>query len=258
MLSKNKIKLIQSLARKKVRDQERIFLVEGDKMVMEAVHSDYSVEMLCATDSFLNSGQLPPDAAREVITVSDEEIRKASLLQSPQHSLAVVKMKEDQFSLPSICNKLSLALDFIQDPGNLGTMIRTADWFGIEYLLCSDDTVDCYNPKVIQASMGAIFRVKVYYLSLAQILQQAVDSGIPVFGTFLDGENLYSHPLSSSGILVMGNEGNGISEEVEKTVSQRLFIPPYPESTPRSESLNVATATAICCAEFRRRHSVLC
>jgi TrmH family RNA methyltransferase len=136
-------------------------------------------------------------------------------------------------------------------------MIRTADWFGIEHLLCSDDTVDCCNPKVIQASMGAIFRVKVHYLRLAQILQQAVDSEIPVFGTFLDGENLYSHPLSSSGILVMGNEGNGISEEVEKTVSQRLFIPPYPESAPRSESLNVATATAICCAEFRRRHSGL-
>jgi TrmH family RNA methyltransferase len=253
MLSKNKIKLIQSLARKKVRDQEKLFLVEGDKMVSEAIHSDHDIELLCATEDFLASSQIPLNAAHEVIPVSNEELQKVSLLQSPQHALAIVKMAEHPFQPSSVLQNFSLALDFIQDPGNLGTILRVADWFGIGQLLCSTDTVDCYNPKVIQASMGAIFRVKVHYLDLGKTLQEAIKAGVPVFGTFLNGKNLYKHPLSKQGILVMGNEGNGISHELEKIITEKLFIPSFPEGQRNSESLNVATATAICCAEFRRR-----
>jgi TrmH family RNA methyltransferase len=253
MLSKNKIKFLQSLERKKIRDQERLFLVEGDKMVNEAIRSGFAVELICATEAFLISNSVPPDAAGEIIRVTHDELEKASLLQSPKNALAVVKIPDHQFSKNSIARKLSLALDCIQDPGNVGTLIRIADWFGIEQLLCSKDTADCYNPKVVQASMGAIFRVKVHYLDLKKALREAVGGGIPVFGTFLDGEIVYKHPLASEGILVMGNEGNGISPQVEELIAQRLFIPPYPEGQKNSESLNVATAAAICCAEFRRR-----
>ena len=253
MLSKNKIKLIRSLDRKKIRDQEKLFLVEGDKMVIEAIRSEHLVELLCATERFLESNHIPVDAVHEIIPVTDDELQKASLLQNPQNALAIVRIPENQFHASSIPGNLSLALDFIQDPGNLGTILRLADWFGIGQLLCSQDTVDCYNPKVIQSSMGAIFRVKVYYLDLKKTLEETIKAGIPVFGTFLHGENLYKHPLSKEGILVMGNEGNGISPAIEKTVPERLFIPPYPEGLQNSESLNVAAATAICCSEFRRR-----
>ncbi len=253
MLSKNKIKFIHSLAGKKIRDQEKSFLVEGDKMVTEAIRSDREVELICATEDFLTSNRIPVNAAREVIPVSREEIKKASLLQSPQHALAIVKMNQHEFRPSLVLSALSLALDRIQDPGNMGMIIRIADWFGIEQVLCSADTADCYNPKVIQASMGAIFRVEVHYLDLGEVLKKSTEAGVPVFGTFLNGQNLYTHHLSHQGILVMGNEGNGISPEVEKFVTQRLFIPSFPEGQKRSESLNVAAATAICCAEFRRR-----
>jgi TrmH family RNA methyltransferase len=254
MLSKNKIKLIQSLARKKIRDQEKLFLVEGDKMVNEAIHSDHNIELLCATDDFLVSNRIPLNAIHEVIPVSHDELQRASLLPSPQNALAIVKIAEHPFQPSSVLHNFSLALDFIQDPGNLGTILRVADWFGIGQLLCSTDTVDCYNPKVIQASMGSIFRTKVHYLDLKKTLQEAIKAGVPVFGTFLNGENLYKHPLSKQGILVMGNEGNGISHELEEIITEKLFIPSFPEEGQRnSESLNVATATAICCAEFRRR-----
>ncbi len=253
MLSKSKIKFIQSLERKKTRDQERLFLVEGDKMVNEAIRSGLAVELICATESFLISNSVPPDAAGEIIRVTHDELQKTSLLQSPKHALAVVKIPDHQFSKNSINRKLSLALDCVQDPGNLGTLLRIADWFGIEQLLCSEDTADCYNPKVVQASMGAIFRVKVHYLDLKRTLSEAASAGLPVFGTFLDGEIIYKHPLAGEGILVMGNEGNGISTQVEELIVQRLFIPPFPEGQKNSESLNVATAAAICCAEFRRR-----
>lgn len=253
MLSKSKIKFIQSLEKKKIRDQEKSFLVEGDKMVNEAIRSGHDVQLLCATEGFLVSGCVPSVAASEIIMVTNEELQKASLLQSPQNALAVVKMPNHLFMSSLIDGKLTLALDCIQDPGNLGTLLRIADWFGIEQLLCSEDTADCYNPKVVQASMGAIFRVKVHYLNLRETLLEAAGGGLPVFGTFLDGEVIYKHPLASEGILVMGNEGRGISPRMEEVIAQRLFIPPFPEDQKSSESLNVATAAAICCAEFRRR-----
>lgn len=253
MLSKNKIKFIQSLERKKVRDREKLFLVEGDKMVNEAIRSGYRVELLCATERFLISNGITPGAATEIIVVINDELERASLLKSPQNALALVKIPDYQFRNDSLGHTLSLALDCIQDPGNLGTLLRIADWFGIEQVLCSEDTVDCYNPKVIQASMGAIFRIKIFYLDLKKTLSEAGRRGLPVFGTFLDGEIIYKQDLSRVGILVMGNEGNGISPQVEEVITQRLFIPSFPEGQKNSESLNVAAAAAVCCAEFRRR-----
>jgi len=254
MLSKNKIKFIQSLARKKNREAEKLFLVEGDKMVVEALESSLSVRLLAATDEFLAANNRIAQKAAEVVDATAEEIRKASLLQSPQHALAVVEMPQTGFEQSMLTNQLSLALDFIQDPGNLGTIIRLADWFGIEHLLCSENTVDCFNPKVIQASMGAIFRVKVHYLNLPEVLKKAQADKLPVYGAFLEGENIYKHNLSKAGILVMGNEGNGISAEVEQTVTDKIHIPSFATKGTGSESLNVSMATGICLSEFRRRN----
>lgn len=253
MLSKNKIKFIQSLNRKKIREQENVFLVEGNKMVQEAIHSDLNIDLLCGTAEFLKSNHISGQSAREVIEVTSEELQKASLLQSPQKALAIIQMPAGSFRISMLLNEFSLALDFIQDPGNLGTIIRVADWFGIRHLLCSENTVDCYNPKVIQSSMGAIFRVKVHYLNLEATLEEANNHEIPVSGTFLDGDNIFTTSLPPHGILVMGNEGNGISPELEQIIRKKIQIPSFPLNQQGSESLNVATATAICCAEFRRR-----
>ncbi|MFV0378001.1 MAG: TrmH family RNA methyltransferase [Mangrovibacterium sp.] len=250
MLSKNKIKFIQSLAHKKVRDQQQVFLVEGDKLVTEALQSGFRLKLLCATPGFLLEHSLLIGTKIEVIETDADELKKASLLQSPQNSLAVLEMPTADFSLKQLEGKLSLALDFIQDPGNLGTIIRLADWFGIEHLLCSENTVDCFNPKVIQASMGAILRVKLHYLNLPETLKEASNTNLPVYGAYLGGENIYREKLSSNGILVMGNEGNGISTEVGQLVSRKVHIPSFGRGG--SESLNVSMATAICLSEFRR------
>ncbi len=253
MLSKNKIKYIQSLSRKKNREQEKVFLVEGNKMVLEAIQANLSIKLICCTSDFLISNNIADSAAEEIIEALPEEIKKASLLQSPQEALAVIKMPDYKIDYSSFSNDLVLALDFIQDPGNLGTIIRIANWFGISTILCSENTVDCFNPKVIQASMGAIFRVKVHYVNLPSTLAEIAKNNTPVYGTFLEGGNLYKEDLSSNGVVVLGNEGNGISQEVEKQINKKIHIPAFSVTGKGSESLNVATATAICCSEFRRR-----
>lgn len=251
MLSKNKIKLIQSLDRKKNRDSSGLFLVEGNKLVEEALASEFRIESLICTSGF--SEQHPEIRSKtvEIIETDPESIRKASLQQNPQEALALVKKPSSADYIPNL-SKLIIALDFIQDPGNLGTILRIADWFGIENIVCSENTVDVFNPKVVQASMGAIFRVKLQYLNLEYFLKQAGQSDVPVYGTFLEGKNIYSESLASNGVLVMGNEGNGISGNIERLVTSKLFIPSF-SSGATSESLNVAIATAICCSEFRRR-----
>jgi len=251
MLSKNKIKLIQSLDRKKNRDSSDLFLVEGNKLVEEALASDFRIESLICTAGF--SEQHPEIRSKtfEIIETDPETIRKTSLQQNPQEALALIRKPSSANYKPDL-NKLIIALDFIQDPGNLGTILRIADWFGIENIVCSENTADIFNPKVVQASMGAIFRIKLQYLNLEDFLSQAVQINVPVYGTFLEGKNIYTEALTSKGILVMGNEGNGISENIERMVTSKLFIPSF-SSGATSESLNVAIATAICCSEFRRR-----
>ena len=253
MLSKNKIKIIQSLGRKKTRDSEHVFLAEGNKLVLEAIASGLKLQLVAATQSFLEENNVQLKHADEVIACSPEEIKKASLLKNPQEALAVVEIPQKGLKITQLANDFTLVLDGIQDPGNMGTIIRTADWFGIKSILCSPNSVDCYNPKVIQSSMGAIFRVAVNYLDLPVFLVEAAKQNLPVYGTFLEGENIYTSNLSPTGLLVMGNEGNGISEEVARFVTQKIHIPTFATNQSGSESLNVATASAICCSEFRRR-----
>lgn len=254
MISKNKIKYIQSLHRKKHRDQEGVFLAEGDKLVKEALQSGFKLRSLCATSDFIEEHRLRSDGSYELQEVSAEELKKISALQSPQRALVVVEMPSptvDPLHL-DLSEDLILALDGIQDPGNMGTIIRSADWFGVKSIYCSSDTVDCYNPKVVQASMGSIFRVKVRYVSMLALLERAKRENIISYGTFLDGESLYENQLAQRALLVMGNEGSGIRAHAETHLVHRIRIPAY--SSSGSESLNVSIATSICLAEFRRAH----
>lgn len=248
MLSKNKIKYIRSLELKKNRKEEKAFVAEGHKLVGDLL-GHFPCRLLIATRAWLERN--PEADATEIIEVTQEELTRASLQKTPQEVLAIFGQPTYEMQPEVISDHLCLALDDVQDPGNLGTIIRLADWFGIEHIFCSQGTVDVYNPKTIQATMGALARVKLYYCHLPSLIASLRD--VPVYGTFLDGENMYGKALSAHGLIVMGNEGNGIGEEVAKLVNERLYIPNYPPQRETSESLNVAVATAIICAEFRRR-----
>lgn len=248
MLSKNKIKYIHSLELKKNRKETQAFLAEGHKLVGDLL-GHFPCQLIIATSQWLHTHT--EIQADEIIKVSEEELSRASLLKAPQEVLAIFKQPQYPF-LPEIARKeLCLALDEVQDPGNLGTIVRIADWFGIKHIFCSTGTADIYNPKTVQATMGAIARVELHYCNLPELLDSLTD--IPVFGTFLDGENIYTQELSNHGIIVMGNEGKGISPEVSRFINRRLLIPNFPQGCETSESLNVAVATAITCSEFRRR-----
>lgn len=253
MLSKNKIKLIRSLNQKKFRNETNCFLAEGNKLVADLLPY-FTCELLAGTSSWMaTQGDLQ---AREFLLVEQEEINKASLLKTPQQVIAV--FRQDRPSLPSpdeLQPQLSLVLDGIQDPGNLGTIVRLADWFGIEHILCSPDTADIYNPKTVQASMGALARVKVHYTDIESLTKECLkQDNFPVYGTFLErGQNIYETELSTNGFIVMGNEGKGVGETMEALVGKRIYIPNFPPQRKTSESLNVAIATSIVCAEFRRR-----
>ena len=255
MISKARIKEIHALERKKVRDREGLFVAEGPKLVGELLASRESQtgmvpRYVAATKSWLeeHAGEI---GGAEVDVVSVEELARASLLQHPQDVVALFSIPRTEVSLCEVAEReLVLALDGVQDPGNLGTIVRLADWFGIRHVFCSADCADVFNPKATQATMGALARVGVHNVDLVGALQE---TQAPVFGTFLDGDNIYGEPLSANGVVVMGNEGRGISPQVEALVNRRLFIPPFPEHRQTVESLNVAIATAVVCAEFRRR-----
>lgn len=248
MISKPKIKLIASLSQKKFRDELNLFIAEGTKLVFDLAPS-FGCTLLVATTEWLNDH--PTIKAREVIEVTNEELKKISNQKSPQGVLALFEKPINSFCLDDLNQQLSLALDEIQDPGNLGTILRIADWFGISHVFCSEHTADAYSTKTVQATMGALARVKVHTVNLPEFLMSCKGK-MPLYGTFMDGENIYSKTLSNNGIIVMGNEGNGISAEIEKIVSERLLIPNYPMGEATSESLNVGVATALVCAEFRR------
>ena len=248
MLSKNKIKYIRSLELKKNRKEEHAFVAEGHKLVGDLL-GHFPCKLLVATHAWLERN--PGMKADEIIEVTQEELTRASLQKAPQEVLAVFGQPTYEMDASAPSRNLCLALDDVQDPGNLGTIIRLADWFGIEHIFCSQGTVDVYNPKTIQATMGALARVKLHYCHLPSFIASLKDT--PVYGTFLDGENMYGKNLSEHGLIVMGNEGNGISDEVGRLVNERLYIPNYPPQRETSESLNVAIATSVICAEFRRR-----
>ena len=247
-LSKNRIKYIRSLELKKNRKADKVFLAEGPKLVGDLL-GRFHCRFLAATAGWLSvHGHIPAD---DVAEVSEEELARASLLKTPQQVLAVFEQPDEATDISVISRSLRLALDDVQDPGNLGTIIRLADWFGIEHIFCSTGTADVYNPKTVQATMGALARVKVHYCSLPQLIESLTD--IPVYGTFLNGNIIYAESLSAHGLIVMGNEGKGVSPEVERLINKKLYIPNYPQERETSESLNVAIATAVVCSEFRRR-----
>ena len=248
MLSKAKIKEIRALELKKNRDEQSLFVAEGNKLVADILHS-FECEYLIARSSWMaTQGNIP---AKELILAEENDIRKVSFLKTPQDVLAVFKKPQHSIEEVNPALQLILALDGIQDPGNLGTIVRLADWFGIENIICSPDTADIYSPKAVQATMGALAHVKIHYANLIEYLEKHKDT--PVYGTFLDGDNIYKKQLSQNGIIVMGNEGNGIRPETEALINEKLYIPPYPPEHETTESLNVAVATAIICAEFRRK-----
>lgn len=255
MLSKNKIKWIRSLEYKKFRKETGCFLAEGNKLVADMLPY-FECEFLLSESSWLaTQGDI---RAKEHIIAEKGDIERASLLRNPQNVLAVFKQPDYKPDIEALKKKLSLVLDDIQDPGNLGTIIRLADWFGIENIICSPDTADIYNPKTMQATMGALARVRTHYLDLPDFfknIKDAENSSFPIYGTFLEGENLYEKTLSPTGLIVMGNEGNGISSEIESFITQKIHIPSYPPQSETSESLNVAVATAIVCSEFRRQQT---
>ncbi|TAJ14933.1 RNA methyltransferase [Marinilabiliaceae bacterium JC017] len=255
MLSKNKKKLITTLQRKKYREQHKLFIAEGHKLVSDLLLASLTAETLIASEEWLaNHQEIIQNRNIETIEASSNELKSISLLKSPPPVIGLFKMISIPLDINSLQNKLSLVLDDIQDPGNLGTILRLADWFGIKNIICSPNTADLYNPKVIQASMGAIARVNAHYTPLTPFLESINKMGdLPVYGTFLEGRTIYNEELSTKGLIVLGNEGKGISNEISSYISHKLFIPSYPANEPTSESLNVATATAIVCSEFRRR-----
>ena len=240
MIASAEIKYIKSLSQKKFRDSEGLFVVEGEKLVAEALKSGFTVEKVYRREE-----------------VGEAAIERMSGLASPSPVLAVVRKPQDLESATVPGPGLYLALDGIRDPGNLGTILRIADWFGIDAVYASPDTVELFNPKVVQATMGAIFRVRFHYTDIPALCAGVCSAGGQVYGTFLDGEDLYAKALdggsAAPSVIVIGNEANGISPAVAATVSDRLFIPPYPADDPGSESLNAAIATAVTVAEFRRK-----
>ena len=247
MVSKAKIKEIRALAYKKFRDELGLFVAEGNKLVADLLPA-FECEWLIAHSQWMaTQGDIP---AKKLVLAEDDDIRKLSLLKTPQDVLAVFRKPKSAVEEANPATQLILALDGIQDPGNLGTIIRLACWFGIKHVVCSPDTADVFGPKTVQATMGALAHVKVVYTHPEEYIKKM--KPIPVYGTFLDGENIYQSTLSANGIIVMGNEGNGIRPEIESLISKRLYIPPFPPDRKTTESLNVAIATAIVCAEFRR------
>ena len=240
MLSKGQIKLINSLSQKKYRQKNAMFVAEGIKVIKELLNSNFELERLFSeADLFFTENN-------KMQLLEANELKKITKLATPQTALALFKIPQKK---QTITEDFIVALDGVRDPGNLGTIIRLCDWFGVKQLLCSKDTVDCYNEKVVQATMGSIARVEVIYGDLAEEISKL---DLPVFGTFMNGENIYESSLSSKGILMLGNEANGISDEIKQLSKHQISIPQFGE-TKNTESLNVATATAILLSEFKRR-----
>ena len=239
-ISKNQLKIITSLSQKKYRQKHQLFIAEGIKVVNELLNSSYKINTLFAVDDFKTSSN-----EDKIIRISEQDLQKISNLKSPNKVLGLFKIPEEK----AVQSKgLIVALDAINDPGNLGTIIRLCDWFGITELICSKDTVDCYNPKVVQASMGSLTRLSIRYLDLEAYLKSTV---IPTFIADMDGENVYQSNLPKEAVLIMGNEANGVSDAIKKLVNTKISIPRFGD-VQETESLNVATATAILLSEFKR------
>lgn len=246
MLDRNLIKLIHSLEYKKYRKRANLFVAEGPKTVGDMMRRIKPYKILATSE-----WTLPNLIDSDVISITDDELAKISFLQHPQFVLALFHIPETSDDVIDPNNKLILVMDGIQDPGNFGTIIRIADWFGIDTIVCSKDTVDAYNPKTVQATMGSLARVNIIYKDIDALLDK-FSGKVPIYGTLLDGENIYTTPLKPYGFVIMGNEGNGISQEIKNKITTKLLIPNFGDKD-TAESLNVAIATAITCSEFMRR-----
>lgn len=245
-MTKAEVQQLRALKDKRERDRERLFIAEGEKLVEEILDSHFVVRRVLTTDAKHKGANI------ELIT--KQEMERISQLTTPTTMLAVVEQPNNRLSMDKLYHKLVVALDGVQNPGNLGTIIRLADWFGVEEIICSRECADCYNPKVVQATMGAILRVRIHYVdNLSKLLHEVRDMGMNIYGTLLDGNNIYHEKLDNKGIIVMGNEGRGVSDECRNMLTHKLLIPPFPADCPTSESLNVAMATGIILSEFRRR-----
>lgn len=254
MLSKARIKFINSLQNKKNRDKEKLFVIEGDKLVKEFLSVQYPVKILIAKSEFLK--EMPVGLTSYINNIeeaSHDELKQISSLKTPHNALAVVLMPEPRLDLGSVLNQYCVALDFIQDPGNMGTIIRAAGWFGIKNIICSPDCVDVYNPKVVQAGMGALLHVNIFYYDLRKFLEAAHSSSVPVFGTVLEGKSIYNHMPDSKGIILLGNESKGISPELFPFIDEKISIPKFSKAKEGIDSLNVGMAASVVFSEFMRK-----
>lgn len=250
MLSKNKIKTINSLTSKKHRDELGLFVAEGEKIVGELLNSPFQIEEIFCLPEWKQKNP----KAKNVIEISEGELKKISSMSAPNKVLALVKIPEYDLDYDGLAGSLILGLEDVQDPGNLGTIVRTADWFGIKDIICSKKSVDIYNSKTIQATMGAFCRARVHYVDLMEFIKKIkkLKKDFMIYGTFMKGANIYEEKLNKNGMILFGNESSGLSRQIEDVVDKKLFIPDYPTSN-QSSSLNVAVASAIVCSEFRRR-----
>ncbi|MBI9057926.1 MAG: RNA methyltransferase [Labilibaculum sp.] len=254
MLSKNQIKLISSLQKKKFRDQYQLFVAEGNKLVSDLIEAKTEIEYLIHTKEWHQESTISTTLkANQIIETDSIQIKKISSLKTPSSVIGVFKMPSQKIDESLVQESLSIVLDDVRDPGNLGTIIRVADWFGIKHIFCSPDTVDLYNSKVIQATMGAISSVKVCYTPLKNLILNYKNTDFPIYGTFLEGDIIYKCELANKGFIIMGNEGKGVSPEIQELVTNKLYIPDFPCGEAASESLNVSVATSIICSEFRRK-----
>jgi len=256
MLSKNSIKYLRSLSTKKYRNSYGKFIAEGPKVVADLAGSQYKISELYALQKWIDEN---PDIAKQISSVNsitEEELHKISLLTTPNQVLAVADIPELKFETSIAETSLIIALDDIRDPGNLGTIIRIADWFDIKHIICSENCVDVYNPKTVQASMGSVCRVKVYYENIGGLLK-SLSKNIAVYGAFLEGKAIYEETFAKNGIIIIGNEANGISPEIEKLISKKISIPSGNNKGIHAESLNASIATAIICSEINRQKGFL-
>jgi RNA methyltransferase, TrmH family len=254
MISKNKARFIISLQKKKARTEEGLFVIEGDKLVKEFLTAGIPVQTLVAKREFISSlSASMKECIKEIEDSSYDELKQISTLKTPHNALAVVHIPDRNMNPDDLLDNLCVALDFVQDPGNFGTIIRAAAWFGIRNIVCSNDCVDVYNPKVVQATMGAILHVNVFYSDLKQFTALANDKNVPVFGTLLDGESIYRQKLGSKGVILLGNESRGISDELIPFVTHKIMIPGTGRILPGIDSLNVSMAASVVFSEFRRQ-----
>ncbi|CAN5489500.1 RNA methyltransferase [soil metagenome] len=254
MISKGQIKLIASLQQKKFRKEHGLFIVEGEKVCKDLIDSGWTIQSVFMTEEFRQEkfARWAKKVSSEIVT--EKELEKISSFTSPQQIIAVAEIRDKRFSIDLISKGLSLMLDDIRDPGNLGTMIRIADWFGIETVICSETCADMYNPKTVQATMGSLFRVNVYYQPLLDVMQKCSGKNIPVFGTLLDGQNIYNTKLNDDAVILIGSESHGINIELIPFITSKISVPSFSKSMSKKvDSLNAAMAAAIVCSEFRRK-----